>query len=515
MTAPAPAPAPGPAPTPDSAPPAQPGTKALIALILAVLSYSLVQTMLVPTLGILQAELHTSAAGASWAVLSSTLLASAVLTPLISRLGDSHGKRRVLLITLALHLLGNLGACAAWNVGSLIAFRALQGVSLALLPLSLGLIREALPPHRVAFGLGLTSGLVGGAAGAGLLVGGLIVDHASWRWLFVAGSALVLLALAAVARYVPESRSTAPAPLDPAGAALLGLALVCLLLGLTQGPAWGWTSGRVGALAGGFVLCSAAFLWWEHRVPHPLIDPALLLGRPMAGAHVGAFLLGATQFVFYVLVPKLAELPAGLPARAARLVDYGFGASVTVAGLILIPGTLLGLPASSAVGRVEGRLGPRAPLALGLAVSAAGGAVTALFHAREWQAVLGYAVIGTGFGFAMAALPKLIHDVAPPHAIATANGINTVARTVGGAVGSQLAAAVLASRTITGTALPAGSGFTLAFWIATGIAAAGAVYALTGGRAPGERKSSREFTGSRKVSTGREMKEKEKEEEMS
>ncbi|MFD5654247.1 MFS transporter [Streptomyces sp. NPDC127039] len=475
--------------------PARSGTKALLALVLAVLSYSLVQTMLVPTLGILQTELDTSAAGASWAVLSSTLLASAVLTPLISRLGDSYGKRRVLLVTLVLHLLGNLGAAAAWNVGSLIAFRGVQGVSLALLPLSLGLIREVLPPHRVAFGLGLTSGLVGGAAGLGLLVGGLIVDHASWRWLFVAGGALVLLALVAVVRYVPEVRPSAPAArLDPAGVVLLGLALVCVLLGLTEGPSWGWASARVLGLFVGGVLFCAVFLRWERRVPHPLIDPALLLGRPIAGAHVGAFLLGATQFVFYVLVPKLAELPAGLPPEAARLVDYGFGASVTVAGLILIPGTLLGLPASSAVGRVEARLGPRAPLVLGLALSAVGGAAMALFHAREWQTVVAYCVIGTGFGFAMAALPKLIHDVSPPHTIATANGINTVARTVGGAVGSQLAAAVLASRAISGTSLPDDSGFTLAFWMATAVAASGALYALlSGNRSTTEKEISQEF----------------------
>ncbi|GAA4239012.1 MFS transporter [Actinomadura meridiana] len=464
-----------------TAPAARSGTKALLALILAVLSYSLVQTMLVPTLGVLQVELGTSAAGASWAVLSSTLLASAVLTPLISRLGDSYGKRRMLLVTLVLHLLGNIGAAASWNVGALIAFRGVQGVSLALLPLSLGLIRDVLPPRRVAFGLGLTSGMVGGAAGVALVVGGLIVDHVSWRWLFVAGSVLILLALVAVWRYVPESRSTAPAPLDVAGAVLLGLALVSVLLALTEGPDWGWSSGRaLGLFAGGVLFCGV-FLWWEHRVSDPLISPALLLGRPIAGAHVGAFLLGATQFVFYVLVPKLSELPTGLPPKAARLVDYGFGTSVTVAGLLLIPGTLLGLPASAAVGRVSGVLGPRAPLAVGLALSAVGGASMAMFHAREWQAVAAYAVIGTGFGFAMAALPKLIHDVTPPDALATANGINTVARTVGGAVGSQLAAAILASRTISGTSLPDDSGFALAFWIATGIAASGALYALLAG----------------------------------
>ncbi|WP_275560087.1 MFS transporter [Streptomyces sp. 5-6(2022)] len=461
-----------------TAPASRSGAKPLVALILAVLSYSLVQTMLVPTLGSLQRELRTTPAAASWAVLSATLLTSAILTPLISRLGDSHGKRRVLVTTLLIHLLGILGAALAWNIASLIAFRAVQGVSLALLPLALGLIREALPPQRVAFGLGLTSGLVAGAAGAGLLCGGLIIDHASWRWLFAASAILVSVALAAVLRYVPESRKAAPAPLDVTGAVLLGLGLLCVLLALTEGPAWGWSSGRVLGLFVGSAVVSGVFLWWERRVRYPLIDPDLLLGRTIARIHLGAFLLGATQFVFYVLIPKLAELPVGLPPHSARLVDYGFGASVTVAGLILLPGTLLGLPASSTIGRVETRLGPRAPLALGLGISAVGGALLALFHAHEWQAVVCYAVIGTGFGFAMAALPKLIHDVTPPTATATANGINTVARTVGGAVGSQLATAILASRTISGTKLPQPSGFTSAFWSATAIAMIGTLITL-------------------------------------
>ncbi len=469
---------------PSSRPADLSGNRALIALILAVLSYSLAQTMLVPTLGILQRELHTTPAGASWAVLSSALLASAVLTPLISRLGDSYGRRRVLLVTLTIHLAGSLGAAAAWNVGALIAFRAVQGASVAVLPLALGLIREILPPRRVAFGIGLTSGLVGGAAGVGLVGGGLIVDHASWRWLFVATCVLVLAALAATLRWVPESRPGARAPLDLAGVVLLAGALTSVLLALTEGPQWGWTSVAVLGMFGAAVVLGAAFLWWERRSPAPLIDPALLLGRRIVTAHAGSFLLGVSQFIFYVLIPKLAELPAGLPPQSARLVGYGFGATVTVAGLILLPGTLLGLPASSAVGRVEARLGVGSAAPLGFGSTAVGGVLLAFFAANPWQVALCYVVIGTGFGFAMAALPKLIHDVAPPAAGATANGINTVARTVGGAVGSQLGVAILASQSIPGTALPDFGGFRTAFWTAAAIALLAAVMTLLRARSP-------------------------------
>ena len=447
----------GPTPAPATA---RSGTAALGALILAVLAYSLPQTMLVPTLGVLQRDLDTSAQGASWAVLSAPLIVGAVLTPLISRLGDGYGRRRMLLITLAIYFLATLAACAAGTIGVLIALRAVQGVSLALLPLSLGLLRAVLPPTRVASALGITSGLVAGAAGAGLVGGGLIVDHLSWRWLFVAAAMLIAAAGLGVLRAVPADAPAAPAPLDLPGAALLGITLVCLLLGLTEGPSWGWTSGGVLGLFAAAIIAGRGFLVRESRAASPLIESRLLLGRGIRVAHAAAFLLGLTQFVFYVLIPRLAELPTS---------SGGFGRSVTVAGLILVPGTLFGLPASALVGRVEARFGARAPMVAGLACSAVGGALAACFHAELWQVVACYAVIGTGFGAAMGALPKLVHDTTGPAETATANGVNAVARTVGGAVGSQLATAILASHTtfVSPTGAPVIGGFGPAFWAAT------------------------------------------------
>lgn len=449
----------------------------LTALVVVVLSYGLMQTMLVPTLDVLQRELRTSAAGASWAVLSATLLSSAVITPVLGRLADRHGRRRVLLWTLGVYLMGTLGALVAPNIGVLIATRAVQGVSLALLPLSFAIIRESLPPRWVPFGLALTSGLVGGTAGVGLLLGGVVTDHASWRWLFVLGSGLVALAWLLSALFVPASRVRSAGRPDLPGVLVLTVGLAALLLGLTEGSSWGWSSPTVLGLFATAVLALWMFTVVERRVAEPVLDIQLLTHRPLLVAHVGALALGVNQFVFYVLLPKLAELPHDAPATG-RGVSYGFGSTVTGAALLLLPGTLLTLPASWLAPRLERRLGMRSPLLLGLSLAALGGLLLALAHSAGWQVLCCYLVCGVGYGFAMAALPRLVNHASPAAHSGSANSVNTIARTLGGAVGSQAGVAVLTSVTLAGTSLPSETAFTVAFLLAAGTAALGSVLAL-------------------------------------
>lgn len=448
----------------------------LVALVFVVLSYGLMQTMLVPTVAVLQRELHTTAAGASWAVLSATLLTSAVVTPLVGRLADRHGKRRVLLGSLGVYLVGTLGAIIAPNVAILIAFRAVQGISLALLPLSFAIAREALPSRWLPFGLALTSGLVGGTAGIGLLLGGLVVDHASWRWLFAIGSALVLAALALTVAFVPSCPATASGRLDLPGTLTMAAGLAALLLGITQGPAWGWGSPAVLGLFAGAVLLLAVFGAIERRVAHPVIDITLLTHRPLLIAHLGALTLGMNQFVFYVLLPRLAELPDGPSGPGTPSVSPGFGLTVTGAALMLLPGTLLTLPASWLSPRIEHRLGVRGPLVLGLTLAAVGSALLTVWHGQVGQVVIWYLIGSAGYGFAMAALPRLVNNASSQAHSGSANSINTVARTFGGAVGSQLGTSVVAGAVLPGTTLPTPGGFTAAFLIAAVAAALGAVF---------------------------------------
>jgi MFS family permease len=215
----------------------------------------------------------------------------------------------------------------------------------------------------------------------------------------------------------------------------------------------------------------------ERRATDPLLAPGTFLRRPVLMTHLAAFIWGFMSFVFYVLLPLLAQLPAELPPQAARGSEHGFGASVTMTGVLLLPGALVLLPAGAAAAWVGGRLGPRAPLTIGLGVAAAGASLLAVSHATAWQVVVFYLIVGLGSGLALAALPRLLGGLVPATQTATVNGINTVARTVGGALGAQVAIAIVASRAGVGGVAPARSAFSTAFWLATAVAAAGMLVA--------------------------------------
>jgi MFS family permease len=431
------------------------------------------QTLVVPAIGVLARDLDASPAATTW-VLTAFLLASAVLAPPLSSLGDRYGKRRLLLVVLWVYLVGTVGAMAAWNLGALVGFRAVQGTSLAVLPLGFAILREAVPAGRVALGVGVVSGVLGGGAGIGLVAGGLIVDHGSWRWLFALGAATAVGALWLVARQVPESTVRSVRRLDVAGAGVLALALTALLLALTVGPDRGWTAPATLGLLAVSLAALVVLPVVERHATEPLLAPATFLRRPVLMTHLAAFIWGFMSFVFYVLLPLLAQLPAELPPQAARGSEHGFGASVTMTGLLLLPGALVLLPAGAAAAYVGGRFGPRAPLAIGLGVAAAGASLLAISHATAWQVVVFYLIVGLGSGLALAALPRLLSGLVPATQTATVNGINTVARTVGGALGAQVAIAIVAARP--GVA-PARSAFSTAFWLAAAVSAAGMVVA--------------------------------------
>ncbi|MDQ3821794.1 MAG: MFS transporter [Actinomycetota bacterium] len=448
----------------------------LAILTLAGAFFALQQTMVVPALPALQRDLNTTTTWVTW-VLTVFLLTASVLTPILGKLGDQYGKERLLTISLGIFLAGSVGCALAWDIGSLIAFRALAGAGGAVFPLSYAIIRDEFPPEKVGVAIGLVSAVFGIGGGFGIVLSGVIVDNLSWRWLFIVGAAGIAIAVVCVHRFVPESPIKTPSRIDFPGAALLSGGLVALLVALTEGEDWGWASGRiVGLFAAGAVLL-VAWALVELRVPEPMVDMRMLARRVILFTNVTALVAGFAMFGAFVLIPNFVESPHGVPERLARLVDYGFGASATEAGLFLLPSSVTLLFAGPLAGVLARRWSAKWPLALGLLFVAASTASFARWNEEPWQMLAAMPFLGIGVGFAFAAMAVLITEAVSPTETGVANGMNTVMRTVGGVIGGQVGAALLTAYSIEGTEIPSVTGFELAFAISAVAALAGAVVA--------------------------------------
>jgi len=220
---------------------------------------SLMQTLVVPLLPQFPRLLDASPATVAWLV-TATLVAGAVCAPVLGRLGDMFGKRRMLLVAIGLVTVGSALGAAAPDIGTLIVARALQGASLGVVPLGISIMRDLLPPGRVGSGIALMSTSLGIGGAVGLPITGLVAQHASWRWLFVGATALGALLFTLVARVVSESPERSGGHFDLPGAFGLAVALVALLLAISKGGEWGWGGPRVlGLLAFSAVCCGAAW----------------------------------------------------------------------------------------------------------------------------------------------------------------------------------------------------------------------------------------------------------------
>src|SRR5256885_3410401 len=212
----------------------------LAVLTLAGTAFALRQTMVVPALPVLQRDLHTTTTWATW-VLTVFLLVASVATPILGKLGDQYGKERLLTISLTIFLAGCIGCAAAWNIWSLVAFRAVAGAGAAVFPLSFAIIRDEFPPEQVGVGIGLVSAVFGVGGGFGIVLSGVIVDNFSWRWLFVIGAIAVAASVVLAHRFVPESPIKTPSRVDVPGATLLSAGLIALLLAPSGDEGLGWT----------------------------------------------------------------------------------------------------------------------------------------------------------------------------------------------------------------------------------------------------------------------------------
>lgn len=449
-----------------------------IALLLAVLSFSLLQTMPVPVLPDLQREFATSTTTASW-LLSAFLLIASAATGLLGRAGDMFGKRRVLLGCLTITAIGTVLAALASSIEVLIAARAIQGVGAATFPLAFGVVRDEFPREKVPVVIGWISSTFGIGFGIGLVIPGMLVDLLSWEWIFWTMFVLIVVSIAGVAAFVRESPVRSAGQIDWAGAVLLTGGLVAFLLAISQGQVWGWASAVIIGLLVGAVVLLTVFGLVEARLKEPLIDIRLLGKRAVLTPNITALIIGFGMYGAFTLVPKLVQTPSKF--------GYGFGASVTGAGLFIIPMAIAMLVASPLAGRIGAQLGFKLPLVLACVINAVGFLLFSFVHDNQWSIYLGNAVIGIGTGFAFSSLANLVVNAVDQRQTGEATGINTIMRTIGGMFGALVASAVLTTEQIADTSVPVESGYTTAFILSAIAMGVAALVALTG---PGRRKAS-------------------------
>src|SRR5581483_3189517 len=390
------------------------------------LAFALLSSAVVPALPTIQHSLGTSENGIAW-ILTGYLLSASVGTAIIGRLGDMYGKERLLVWTLAVLAAGTLLAALSTSLALLIVARVVQGAGGGIFPLAFGIIRDEFPREKVAGSIGLMSAILGIGAGVGIVAGAVIVEHLNWHWLFWLPLGVIVLAAACTWRFVPESPVRIPARVNWVAALLMGAGMTLVLVAVSETTVWGWGSAKtLVVLAAGAAVC-AAWVAVEVRSDQPLIDMALMRVRAIWAANLAAFLLGAGMYASFIVFPQFAQLP--------KSTGFGFGASIVASGLYLLPSTIGMFVAGFAAGRIAALFGSRFALVAGSSVTALAFALLALQHAHPYDMLVSSALLGIGIGLAYAALGNIVVQAVDEHQTGVASGMNTVMRSVGGALG--------------------------------------------------------------------------------
>jgi len=431
-------------------------------LAVAGLASSFMFTLVVPIQAKLPELLNASRDDTAW-VVTSTLLAAAVITPIAGRLGDMYGKKRVVLALLGLLVLGSVIAALSPGIVGVIIGRTLQGAVTGVIPLGISILRDVLHERRVDAAIALISATLGVGGAIGLPISALVTENADWHVLFWMAAGLGLIVLALVWWIVPESVLRTAGRFDFIGAAGLAVGLLGVLLAVSRGNEWGWTSTPVLVCGIGGIVVLLAWGWFELRIAEPLLDLRVAARPPVLLTNLASVAMGFALFSSNVSYPQLLELPSGAG---------GFGLSLVEASLIVMPAGLVMMVLSPFSGQLARTVGPKLLLVLGALALIIAYGYTLLFSAEVWQLLVANIGIGVGIGFGYAAMPMLIMRSVPQSETGASNGLNALFRSIGTSVAAAVVGAVLATFTIDyeGMPVPSADGFTLSFLLG-GIAA--------------------------------------------
>ena len=420
-------------------------------LALAGMLAALQQTLVVPLIPDLPEILGVAPTTASWAV-TATILVGAVATPIVSRLADMVGKRRMIVIALMTMTSGSVLVAVGGGFVTTVLGRGLQGFAASLIPVGISIMRDSLPRERVGFAVALMSATLGIGMALGLPLSGVLYGHFGFDsifWIAAGGGVALTVAVLAV---VPESSVRTAGRFDYLGAVLFSLALASALLAISKGNEWGWGSREVVGLLGVSLLALLVWFPYELRVNDPMVDLRTAARRPVLLTNLASI---GVAFALYVNL-----LASGQQLQIPTDSGYGFGLTVTQAGLAMMPAGLVMVLLSPLSGQMLDRLGGRLTLLVGAGVMSGSYVFRAFATGSIAEVVLGSTLVGLGAAISFAAMPTLIMANVPITESASANGLNSLMRAIGGSTASAVLAAVLSAVTFAtqGEVLPLAGG---------------------------------------------------------
>jgi len=444
-------------------------TNILVAVLaFAGITDALTQALVFPIVPHMPRYLNASASDTAWTV-TVILLCGAVATPVMGRLGDMYGKRRMLLINMGLLVAGSVICALSDSLAPMILGRALQGLANGIIPLGVSILREETPISRLPMATAVMLGSLGVGAAVGLPTAALIADKVDWHLLFWIGGALATVATLFVARFVPESTVRTGGRVDITGALGMTVGLVCLLLAISKGEDWGWSSGTTLALFAAAGIVVPLWGWYELRTPHPMVNLRTAAHPQVLFTNLAAVAIGFTLLAMQLVLPQVLQLP--------EATGYGLGTTLVVTGLVLAPQGLMLMAASPLSARVTKARGPRFTLMLGSMFIALGYLLCMVMMSEVWQLIVASCVVSVGVGLAYSALPMIIMGAVPLSETAAATSLNALMRAIGNTVASAVAGMVIAHMTIDfhGVELPSENGLRMV--LAIGVAAAALAFA--------------------------------------
>ena len=426
-------------------------------LALGVAAFALLQSLVIPVLTTVQHDLHTTQSAVTW-VLTAYLLSASIMTPILGRVGDMIGKERIFVATLVALAVGSLLAAVAPSIAVMIVARVIQGIGGGMVPVAFGIIRDEFPAEKVAGAVGALASLTAVGAGLGIVLAGPIVNALDYHWLFWLPMILTVIAAVSAVLFVPESPVRTSGRISWPPAVLLSGWLVALLVALSEAPAWGWGSGRVLGLLVGAAVLGAGWVIAELRAATPLIDMKMMRLRAVWTNNLVALLIGVGMYATFAFLPEFVQTPSAA--------GYGFGASITRSGLMLLPSAITMFAVGVFAGRLARQLGGKALVIAGCSIGAGAMAILAFAHSQQWEIYASSALMGVGFGLAFSAMSALVVMAVPAGQTGVASGMNANIRTIGGSIGAAVMASIVTSQ-LAASGLPKESGYTTGFAVMT------------------------------------------------